>query len=184
MRLASNKTRSISAGDVWFISLGDLLTLLVCFFLVLTPHKSTSSNAAQTKQGVIGSQGVKDDVGTVLAQSPLGQFPSVADARAFSPIAIWSDDVQLADKSADNRESERSWSAELLTAVVAGEMALVKLCDSKLEREILAQFGSVIERDLARSSAVSFETGANCETWRALRRDNQTLVAVVSFSKK
>jgi hypothetical protein len=73
---------------VWFLSFGDLLTLLLCFFLVLTPwDKLSSSRVADEKQPVSSAPQTRLDVGTSLAAVParerspevLAEVPLVAE---------------------------------------------------------------------------------------------------------
>jgi hypothetical protein len=58
---------SSAASDVWFISFGDLLTLLVCFFLVLTPKGSLSGESAKYDQAVSEVAVSTDGSGTKVA---------------------------------------------------------------------------------------------------------------------
>lgn len=53
---------------VWFISFGDLLTLLLCFFLVLTPwDRLREGSKAQSLQGSTSKASVSQESGTTFA---------------------------------------------------------------------------------------------------------------------
>ena len=79
MSYATPQSSSSSAASiVWSISFGDLLTLLVCFFLVLTPWDAL--NRQQNHEQLQSSRTLPltvDLVGTNLAPSMSGQAPLV-----------------------------------------------------------------------------------------------------------
>jgi len=84
-----NTSSTQPASTVWFISFGDLLTLLLCFFLVLTPWARLPSGAVSPQnQPVNSSQGPTDGVGTSLAQpTARGNSRVVAEIPLFEDFA-------------------------------------------------------------------------------------------------
>ncbi len=88
-----NSGRSASAtqpaSTVWFISFGDLLTLLLCFFLVLTPWGRLSSRDVSPKnQTVTPFEGTGGGLGTTLAGSTARETPRVvAEIPLFEEVA-------------------------------------------------------------------------------------------------
>ena len=73
---------------VWFISFGDLLTLLLCFFLVLTPWKDLAKRSDTAKKqevsDALGSQGA---VGITLAAVPAREEPrTVAEVPLYDEL--------------------------------------------------------------------------------------------------
>ncbi len=57
---------------MWLISFGDLLTLLVCFFLVLTPWGSTHGRSFQGQQAVTAAPSIDQDNGISFANRSVG----------------------------------------------------------------------------------------------------------------
>ena len=80
--LLSNNGTSHSPGSVvWFISFGDLLTLLLCFFLVLTPWDRLSNPiASEESQGVAPKNSSERPSGTSLAHQPTRGEPELLAA--------------------------------------------------------------------------------------------------------
>lgn len=92
----SNNGASQSPGSVvWFISFGDLLTLLLCFFLVLTPWDQLSrSPADKGSQGVTSQTRLERPAGTSLAhQPPRGEPELLAEVPVYSGLMASHDGV-------------------------------------------------------------------------------------------
>ena len=77
MTTSLSKQRHHSSGEgqpgsvVWFISFGDLLTLLLCFFLVLTPWQHLKrSPDVESSRGINGDSASNNQFGTTLASDP------------------------------------------------------------------------------------------------------------------
>lgn len=74
--LSNHRRYASSEGQpgsvVWFISFGDLLTLLLCFFLVLTPwDRLKSAPKAQSLPDVTSQPAMISQSGTTFASDPL-----------------------------------------------------------------------------------------------------------------
>jgi hypothetical protein len=77
MTTSLSKQRQHGSGEgqpgsvVWFISFGDLLTLLLCFFLVLTPWQHLKrSPDVESLRGINADSVPKNPSGTTLASDP------------------------------------------------------------------------------------------------------------------
>ena len=70
----SSRAQYDTASVVWFISFGDLLTLLVCFFLLLTPWggRHEPLKISKNQEVTVGSHVAEAD-GTSFAYRPVGQ---------------------------------------------------------------------------------------------------------------
>ena len=88
--------RAESPGSVvWFISFGDLLTLLLCFFLVLTPWDHLSGMVGGEKiQGVGGKLQPIQEAGTSLAEQSARKEPELlAEIPLHAELAASQDGV-------------------------------------------------------------------------------------------
>lgn len=81
-------SRSRAKSFVWHVTFGDLLTLLVCFFLVLTQETSAKRRIDQYKQGVsdTGERGFRN--GTDLASSGENRSATTVAKLAISRATL------------------------------------------------------------------------------------------------
>ncbi len=81
-------SRSRSKSFVWQITFGDLLTLLVCFFLVLTQETSAKRYIGQYKQAVRGVSESSAAYGTDLASLGENQSATTVGTLVVSRAAL------------------------------------------------------------------------------------------------
>lgn len=157
----SNSKRShVSEGQpgsvVWFISFGDLLTLLLCFFLVLTPWdrlKKTSNR--QSLSTVTAPSTNPPQTGTTFASDlPLRgsviklELPLFKGAEGISGDGI----------------SPATLSAELTRAMPSGARVDVLVCGRADERaEIVRYVGETLERTFGSARGVRFVVRRGCD---------------------
>jgi hypothetical protein len=123
-----------AASDIWFISFGDLLTLLVCFFLVLTPKDSLSGESPERNQGV-----------SLNSLTPAGAGTKVADKglrfSAFSSAIETGLKVDLKDYSVAigglERFEEREY-REVLGLMPVSKALSVAICGEKNREDVIS----------------------------------------------
>ena len=109
MRGESRQTSSNPESVVWFISFGDLLTLLLCFFLVLTPWQAwgrkrlthenqdvTPQNAERAPLGTAFAQDAARKVSEVVAEIPLFEDAVSSDSAVSSALLLSTMEQELA----------------------------------------------------------------------------------------
>ena len=167
-------TATSSCSDVWFVSFGDLLTLLVCFFLVLTPQTSASKEIQKPNQHVRDSQISHSVYGTNLAQRVVG---GALQGIVF-PL------FRGSTRGAAYPEMEAARFAVQSNDAVFGRQMVVKLCDAHIEEQEMAivldrlgEFGNLLQ-------TAQFEVDASCARWRNEFVPYQDLFAVVTFDER
>jgi hypothetical protein len=164
---------------VWFISLGDLLTLLVCFFLVLTPQNLSPQSKSHSKQAVSTPSDRLKVVGTMLAPGPIGQ--SVGSSLN---VPVWIDTAEFSERQNPDQFSKGvDWKGMVKQALSTQAAVVVKLCDASLERAFFEAVVRELGEDRKSASLLSFEVGADCKRWSAKEDETRRLVAVLDFAK-
>jgi hypothetical protein len=178
-----------SGSVVWFISFGDLLTLLVCFFLVLTPwdklQRATNNKAIQeVKMAPRGLEGL----GTTLAHnatsatSPDGVIAGHDPRfRLLAEIPIYLFQVAQPSLSGLNSLAE-SISLELKRTGSAATSIVIRLCDDTIKvEEVAMTVGRLVEAERLKNVAVAvgYPT-AGCDESDVMRPVTDTVVGVVT----
>ncbi len=162
----------------WYISFGDLLTLMVCFFLLLTPRFAAQRQQGQTEQGVTKVQESAQILGTALA-------PIVTDVKGVSAgvVPVWYQDIlgDSADKTAIG--GRRNWLGMLVEQSSKGAIATVQICAGESEVEALSEVVEALRGVGESAGQVMFQLEAQCEVWRKQFASSQNLVGVVQFSR-
>jgi hypothetical protein len=177
MRLYSASKRREPTGltsDSWLLSFGDLLTLLVCFFLLLTPHASSHAPLSQGNQHVKDLGATQMSLGTDLASSSFDQ-----KGNSTAEVQLWH--YPLGSTQLGATGEQRLY--ELFRQVEAGAAAQVKVCDAGLLRGVLSQSVTLLNRLGERASRVRFKVGGDCSEWRERSQPSERLVAVVQYSR-
>ncbi len=140
---------------VWFISFGDLLTLLLCFFLVLTPwEKLKNASNAQSLGSVTAQSAANTGAGTALA-SDLPLRGSVLKLELPLFEGAWEEGGEVM--------SNRALVDELKRVMPQDGRAEVILCSAPEDRAALVRFvGRAFERGFGSSSAVRFVVSRTC----------------------
>jgi hypothetical protein len=175
---SSAQQRTSQPGSVvWFISFGDLLTLLLCFFLVLTPWDKLRA-AANTK--------VKQEVG------PISQEAGKLGIALASPVSR-----EQASILAEVPIQAEHVSGESLSALVALMDALqqevaplrdrahtltVTVCDPSVDRlRVVAEVGKLAREFDKEASDIGIEVASDCNRIDILRPTTAKLVGVISM---
>ena len=146
---------------VWFISFGDLLTLLLCFFLVLTPwDRLKRSSNTQSLLTVTGQSDVSANHGTTFASdSPLRgsvitlELPLFEGEWALSRVGL----------------SSAALSKELSRAMPSGGRIDVLVCSGPDDRAAVVRFvGEAVERSFGRRVSARFVVRRACEEFQVL----------------
>jgi hypothetical protein len=168
-------TETSSASIAWSISFGDLLTLLVCFFLVLTQQGLVFPGDPAKDEPLTSPAGQVHGRGTELA-SQHSKGSSVPPVR-----------VVITGPSAGEQES---WELvqEINAAVsklleradgVPGQCA-ARLCSSSGREAVASQMSTLFRRSRQLCSSWELETGFSCDGERkGAQRD---VIAIVEFS--
>jgi len=171
--LSASQVGSIS----WFISFGDLLTLLVCFFLLLTPQLADHRGQAQRKQGLTRIAQAGQMSGISLASR-------VLDVKGASSevVPVWEHDLRDAESAGPSRGMQEGWLRLLVDKTSQGATATVQVCEAEFEREVLSETMEQLRVVTESASRVMFQVGTECDLWREQFASQQQLVAVVHFS--
>jgi hypothetical protein len=146
---------------VWFISFGDLLTLLLCFFLVLTPwDRLKKPSNAQSLPTVNGQSEGSVLSGTTFASDlPLRgsviklELPLFEDAGGLSGDGL----------------SSAALSEELKRAMPNDARVDVLVCSGSDDRATVVRFvGEAFERSFGSAKAVRFVVKRSCDESRVL----------------
>jgi len=158
--LSNSRRHSASEGQpgsvVWFISFGDLLTLLLCFFLVLTPWDQLKKRSnAQSLPSVNGQSQTSVRAGTALASDlplrgsviklelPLFEERGGLSSEGLSPAAL---------------------SEELKRAMPSDGRVDVLVCsDTDHRASVVRYVGGALERSFGSSISVRFVVRGACD---------------------
>jgi hypothetical protein len=128
-------SRSRAKSFVWHVTFGDLLTLLVCFFLVLTQETSAKRRIDQYKQDV--SDGREE---AYLNGTDLASFGENRSATTVATLAI----SRAALRDGTFVSSVRTEVKDVMSSVNAYEVqAKVSLCRAFLKGRLPDRAGCV-----------------------------------------
>jgi flagellar motor protein MotB len=178
-RTLTSDVVSVPGGEAWFISFGDLLTLLVCFFLLLTPQAPSNAGTLQTNQQVSANPGVSLNSGTDLASLPLDPTSSVTGV-----VPIWRDSLVVAGQARERNERSAVWLWELRRSLERGQGVVVKLCDPAVEQEVVSEVAGELTNRIGAVGRVQFEVDPECGLLRERFSSPKELAAVVMISGK
>jgi len=141
---------------VWFISFGDLLTLLLCFFLVLTPWQHLKrSPDVQSLRVINGDSLLKNPSGTTFAYDPALRG-SVIKLELPLFEGTWHAD--------GDRLSSGALVSDLRRLMSGGARADVLICASPEERVgIIRHVGEAFDDGLGSISSVRFVVVERCD---------------------
>jgi hypothetical protein len=176
-RRAAELTGTQLGSISWFISFGDLLTLLVCFFLLLTPRLAMQREQMQRQQGFSNSTESLQILGTDLASRK-----SDVKGTSVGSVPVWQSDLGLTDEARSSGSLRADWVSLLVDKVSQGAIATVQVCDAESEKEVLSQVMRELVVVGTSASRVTFELEAECIMWRKHFASPQQLAAVVHFS--
>ena len=176
--LSSMQHASSQPGSVvWFISFGDLLTLLLCFFLVLTPwEKLRPTTNLKIKQDVVPAARIGTQLGTVFASSDIqGQSPIMAE------IPIHAEHVS--GESLSGLVSLANALQRELDPFAEGAHSLtVTVCDPSVDRvRALADIARLTREFDRKGVGVGIEVASDCDRIEILRPTTAKVVGVISM---
>jgi hypothetical protein len=154
---------------VWFISFGDLLTLLLCFFLVLTPwDRLKKSSNTESLPTVTAQSDTIDNPGTTLASD----LPLRGSVIALE-LPLFEGEGGLSGEGL----SSAALSRELTRAMPSGGRIDVLVCSGADVRAAVVRFvGEAVERSFGSGVSARFVVRRSCEvsqdvveTWQRKR---------------
>ena len=145
---------------VWYISFGDLLTLLLCFFLVLTPwSRSPTAQNEQSKQRLSSEQSLASPDGTTFA---LGR--NLKGSVLLSEVPVFERDWLLS--IADSKDVPSSMMDDHLRHL-RGRISRASLlvCHSRVDRGLVLQrWGEVVHAILGDHVRLEFVVTGSCSS--------------------
>ncbi len=181
----TSKQHRYTSGDgqpgsaTWFISFGDLLTLLLCFFLVLTPwdrlkspQQSQSSQRFSVQSTSISAHGT-----TFASDLPLRGSVTILE------VPLLSNDWGIVADEAPGFPVD-ALEAELRGINVSRGTASLLVCDGKADRAaILREVGDVVRRVSGEGVQVVVEVSGDCENPPLLKPVTDKVVGRIRISK-
>ena len=162
---SNSKHYSVSDGQpgsvVWFISFGDLLTLLLCFFLVLTPwdRLKKSPNSQSLPAVTVPSTDLPQTGTTFASDLPLRGSVIKLELPLFKG----------ADSISGEGVSPENLSAELTRAMPSDGRVDVLICGGVDDRAALVRYvGETFERAFGSARAVRFVVRRACDVSQVL----------------
>lgn len=170
-----SKQRQHGSGEgqpgsvVWFISFGDLLTLLLCFFLVLTPWQHLKrSPDVQSLRGINRDSLSNNSSGTTFA-SDRALRGTVIKLELPLFAGGWQDD--------EERLSSGELVSNLRKVMSGGARADVLVCAPPEERVgIIRHVGEAFDSGLGSISSVRFVVAERCDESAVLAPVTGTVV--------
>ena len=140
---------------VWFISFGDLLTLLLCFFLVLTPwDRLKDSKNAQSLQPSSAENAVAQHSGTTFA----------SDLPLRGSVVIHELPIFERELAVDDALMFGAVEKELKGSLESGARIEVLVCSPTEERaRIVHGVGAALKRSVGADVAVRFFVNLSCD---------------------
>jgi hypothetical protein len=158
-----------NASVVWFISFGDLLTLLLCFFLCLTPWDRLGKELkSESHQTVTENSQTVSTFGTSFASKARRVSKIVAEVPVFEMV-----DGQV-DLSALRHGVKVAQRDDKHLAVT------LKVCEPTAPRQkLLEVLGQEVGEFVSRGAHVEFEVVGSCEGTSLLAPVTQKVVAAI-----
>ena len=181
----TSKHRPYSSGDgqpgsaAWFISFGDLLTLLLCFFLVLTPwgRLGASKQALSSQRFSLQNPPPALDGTTFASDLPLRGSVTILEAPLLA------NDWGIVAEEAPGFPLE-ALEAELRSVNFRGATASLLVCDGKVDRAaILREVGDVLRRVSGEEGTVVLEVSGDCENPPLLKPVTEKVVGRIRITK-
>lgn len=181
MNIRSQPAPARSVPDtstVWFLSFGDLLTLLLCFFLILTRQHGLPIDKASTQQEIVRAPGAVSSAGTQIASQDreVARVPS-----AGVPITVPLEEVH--SSQAVEKAFLAGWN--VLHGRIGSEPrdVTVTLCDGQHVEELMDSVYRERLSQLSRVRSLKVHMTATCESYSMGLSSKRELVAVLDYSK-
>lgn len=158
-----------NASVVWFISFGDLLTLLLCFFLCLTPWDRLGKEInSETKQDVAENPESVSSFGTSFASKARRVSKIVAEVPVFEKA-----DGQI-DLAAIRHGVSTASRGDNHLAVT------LKVCEPRVSRQSLLEvLGHEVKALVGEDTRIDLEVLGSCEGSSLLAPVTEKVVAAI-----
>ena len=164
---------------VWYISFGDLLTLLLCFFLVLTPwDRLKEQGHLQSGRAFSAQNAVNPQNGITLASEP-----SLRGSDPLVELPIFADEWE---SFSDRTREPHGWRMEEELRPLRGTavLASIVVCDRSIDRaRFIERIGELLHRDLGDPVTVQIEVFGDCNEADFLRPVSESPVGGIRVSR-
>jgi hypothetical protein len=164
-----------AANLVWLISFGDLLTLLVCFFLVLTPWSKVSFGAHATKQPVNSTLDSERLPGIAFANRSLGRTTSSEPLGEF----VLTRNVFGAGQETGLQEVIESVARKVSEGKSGKTRMILEICTTFPPREVLRRVGGGLAERLKAQVALEVEIDGECRAVKGRYPHIENTVGVI-----
>jgi hypothetical protein len=182
MKAESGRTEVCGLVDtsvVWLVSFGDLLTLLFCFFLVLTPHLGGVASNRSKKEGVSPSHRPQRQPGTLFASRAL-EAPGESRVR----ILVTVDKDRLPDRDARKQEAQAAFGLLGARKLEKGHPITVQVCEEDLSDENAKLLYMAARRELQSLVALEFEYAVSCGGVTDGVSPSRVVIGIIEFSQE
>lgn len=173
----SYQASSSATNLVWLISFGDLLTLLVCFFLVLTPWSQVSFSSDASKQPLTPILTSDGRLGTSLANRSLGLRTSPEQLGEFVLTRIAFSEEQ----GAQLQEIITSVGRAVLQNPEGTAQMILEICGTYPRAELLRRVGGGLAEILRQPLALEVEIDGECRAIQARHPQIENPVGVIKI---
>lgn len=169
-----------TTGLVWLISFGDLLTLLVCFFLVLTPWAGTRQPSLLIQQQVNSVVAPNGAPGTALASRSVGL--SASRDRAFVTREYVLTKSLVSDEHRKAlREVLESVKRDSEESHVERARVLFAVCGEVNRTRVLQIVGTELSETLGDRLELEIEIESQCQTIQSRHSQVEDLVGSIAL---
>jgi hypothetical protein len=150
------------------------LTLLFCFFLILTPRL----------EGILGNESIKEHVSSPVgsADSPGTSLATLDQEGRGAPLVSIPVTVARQDALGSDERRGQARAALNLVRTRSGKLARVRVCEGSLSALSMQELYSEARLAHADLGAVEFEYGAPCSKAAHEVPAEVDLIAVIEFS--
>lgn len=180
--LPSQAPATTTTGLVWLISFGDLLTLLVCFFLVLTPWSAGRLQLVQRQQQLISTQALTETPGTSLASQSGGLSVSREKLVIARQYALTSSLFQEARK-ARLQEVLKSVQGEVTARRQERPRVILTICGEVARGQVLQRLGVELTEMPEINMRLEVEIERGCRNQRARSSEADELVGSITIAQ-
>jgi len=163
-----------AASTAWLISFGDLLTLLVCFFLVLTQWRTESLPNSTRKSSVHTPLRGNVGPGTPFAESTVGRSEGVVvEMPVLGPSPLIEEDA-----------ARQSLRRNVQSVATLGNAVVFRVCDGEPGYGALHQFGSFVRESIDPPVVFRIEVVGDCRSFDVAYPTTGEVVGAVRFLKE
>lgn len=165
-----------AASLVWLISFGDLLTLLVCFFLVLTPWHAMRRRGETRNPVIPATSTSRGASGTSLANPTVGPKPGLI-------IEVPIERGQFADPK-KSAVFAKAMEEALANPETHTSSVLVRGCGSGTRDETIRMVSSLIRAHTRPMQRVSIELVSECESFEVVHPTSAAVVGSIRIVRE